>query len=233
MTTATDATTTSTDTTTASLGDEIVGAATLLDGGAAAASEGGEAATGDAAAAAAAEGEGGDKGKAAEGAPEKYEITLADGQAFDTEAMEVVEPILRELGLTNDQAGKLAAAWPGLQEKMAARFAAAAQEQQVTELNNWSAEWERASVADAEIGGAPEVMGPKMALAAKARDQFASPELRNLLRVTRLGNHPEVLRLFWKVGAAISEGTFVRGDGGGPQTQPTADVLWPNMKAAS
>jgi hypothetical protein len=114
---------------------------------------------------------------AAPSVPETYEIKLDEGQALDTEVLEVVDPFLRELGLDNEQANKLAQAWPGLQEKMAARFAAQSEEAQITELNRLSTEWEGASIADPEIGGAPEVMGPKMALAARARDKFASPEL--------------------------------------------------------
>lgn len=216
-----------TDTTTESP-DAIVEAPTLLDGGApaATAAPAAEAAPSDAAAPAAE-----DATPAAPAVPETYEIKLDDGQALDAEALEVVDPVLRELALNNEQANKLAKAWPALQEKMAARFAAQSEEAQITELNRLSTEWEGQSVADAEIGGAPEVMGPKMALAAKARDQFASPELVKLLTATRLGNHPEVLRLFHKVGVAISESSFVRGDAAA-QPAPKADweKIYPDMK---
>lgn len=214
-----------TDTTTESP-DAIVEAPTLLDGGAPAAAPAADAAPADAAAPAA-----DDATPEAPAVPEIYEIKLDDGQALDAEALEVVDPVLRELALNNEQANKLAKAWPALQEKMAARFAAQSEEAQITELNRLSTEWEGQSVADPEIGGAPEVMGPKMALAAKARDQFASPELVKLLTATRLGNHPEVLRLFHKVGVAISESSFVRGDAAA-QPAPKADweKIYPDMK---
>lgn len=205
--------------------DAIVEAPTLLDGGAPAAAPAADAAPADAAPAAE------DAKPEAPAVPETYEIKLDDGQALDTEALEVVDPVLRELALNNEQANKLAKAWPALQEKMAARFAAQSEEAQITELNRLSTEWEGQSVADPEIGGAPEIMGPKMALAAKARDQFASPELVKLLTATRLGNHPEVLRLFHKVGVAISESSFVRGDAAA-QPAPKADweKIYPDMK---
>lgn len=213
--------------------DAIVEAPTLMDGAPAAAVPAAEGEA-DTLLGAATDGEAAEKADdkpAAPAVPETYEIKLDDGQALDTEALEVIDPVLRELGLDNEQANKLAKAWPGLQEKMAARFAAQSEEAQITELNRLSTEWEGASIADPEIGGAPEVMGPKMALAAKARDKFASPELKQLLTATRLGNHPEVIRLFHKVGAAISESSFVRGDAAAPPA-PKADweKIYPDMK---
>lgn len=215
--------TTPTDETAATTDDVL----TLIEGGgeAAATTTEGEADATLLDSAGKAEGEAEDK----PGAPEKYEIALADGQAFDAEAMEVVEPVLRELGLTNDQANKLAVAWPQLQEKMASRFAAQAEAAQVEELNRLSVGWEKDSVADKEIGGAPEVMGPKMKLAAAARDKFASPDLVKLLNATKLGNHPEVLRLFVRVGQAISEGSFVRGDQGAARPKADYERLYPHM----
>lgn len=203
--------------------DAIVEAPTLLDGDTATAAP---AATETEAPAEKTEAEKATEAKA----PETYEIQLDDGQALDSEALEVVEPILRELGLDNDQANKLAKAWPGLQEKMAARFAAQVEETQVAELNRLSTEWEGQSIADTEIGGAPEVMGPKMALAAKARDKFASPELRKLLTATRLGNHPEVLRLFWNVGRTVSESSFVRGDAAAQVAKADHEKIYPDMQ---
>ena len=218
-----------TDLATTETTDAIVEAPTLMDGAPAAEGATEQPAEGSTLLTDAKDGET-DK-PAASAVPEVYEIALEDGQALDAEALEVVDPILRELGLNNDQANKLAKAWPGLQEKMAARFAAQSEGAQITELNRLSTEWEGLSIADPEIGGAPEVMAPKMALAAKARDKFASPELKQLLTATRLGNHPEVIRLFHKVGLAISESTFVRGDAAAPPA-PKADweKIYPDMK---
>jgi len=61
-----------------------------------------------------------------------------------------------------------------------------------------------------------------------ARDQFASPELRKLLETTPLGNHPEMLRLFFRVGKAITPDGYV--PGGKTRTpQPFYDKT-PGMK---
>jgi hypothetical protein len=163
--------------------------------------------------------------------PEVYEISLPEGQAVDAEALELVSPIMKELGLDNEQANKLAGAWPELQAKIAARYAAATEEAQIAELGRLSTQWEAESIADPEIGGPPEVMGPKMALAAKARDAVASPALRELLTATRMGNHPDVIRMFWKVGTMISEGSFVRGDAAAPRPKENWEKLYPDMKS--
>lgn len=222
--------TTDTAETTTTADAAIVDAPTLLDGQTAAPADVADSAV-DPATLIDKAGEG-DKAAAEKPAvPEAYEIKLEDGQQIDTEALQMVEPILKELGLDNDQANKLASAWPGLQAKMAERFAAGAEEAQIAELNRLSTQWEGESVSDSEIGGAPEVMGPKMAMAAKARDQFASPELRKLLTATRLGNHPEVIRLFYKVGQTISEGAFVRGDAAAPRAKEAWEKIYPDMKS--
>ncbi|MDD1107598.1 peptidase, partial [Klebsiella pneumoniae] len=61
------------------------------------------------------EGEQGDKNKTPDlKAPEKYEFTAPEGAELDSKAVELFEPVARELGLSNDQAQKLAGLWPQL-----------------------------------------------------------------------------------------------------------------------
>jgi hypothetical protein len=48
----------------------------------------------------------------------------------------------------------------------------------------------------------------------KARDQFATPEFVPFLNESKLGNHPEMLRAFYRIGQAISQDGFVPGRGG-------------------
>ncbi len=45
--------------------------------------------------------------------------------------------------------------------------------------------------------------------------QFATPELSNLFRTSGMGNHPDVIKMFVKIGKLISEHPFVDGSRGG------------------
>jgi hypothetical protein len=63
--------------------------------------------------------------------------------------------------------------------------------------------WETAVKADPELGGAEheKVMG----VAAQALKTFGTPELHSFLLESRLGSNPEVVRLLYRVGQAISQ----------------------------
>ena len=69
--------------------------------------------------------------------------------------------------------------------------------------------WLESSKSDKEFGG--EKLEQNLGVAKGALDKFGSPELNQLLVSTGLGNHPEVIRLMYRVGAAISQDTFVAG----------------------
>jgi hypothetical protein len=65
------------------------------------------------------------------------------------------------------------------------------------------AAWVEASKTDPEFGG--EKFAENLAIAKVARDTFGSPELKAILDVTGIGNHPAVIRAFYRVGKQISE----------------------------
>jgi hypothetical protein len=83
--------------------------------------------------------------------------------------------------------------------------------------------WADTVQADKELG-VPE----NQAIARKTIETFGTPELRNLLNSTGMGNHPEFVKLAYRIGKAISEDGFVRG--GAPAGEQTAaKTLFPNM----
>jgi hypothetical protein len=88
--------------------------------------------------------------------------------------------------------------------------------------------WGEAVKTDQEIGGAK--LDENLAVARRAVDAFGSPALKELLNTTGLGNHPEVVKAFYKAGKAISEDGFVRGQPKGPATESDlAKSLFPSM----
>ena len=79
---------------------------------------------------------------------------------------------------------------------------------------------------DKEIGG--EKFTENLALARKALESFGTPELQDVLNMTGLGNHPEVIRAFYKAGKAISEDRFIPGTPKGAEMD-MAKRMFPTM----
>ncbi len=171
---------------------------------------GGEGAGQEGASDASKEGEGTSEGATPEGAPEKYELTAPEGMDFDTAAFEAAEPVLRELGLTNEAAQKLVSVYA---EKIAPQFterATAAINQRAADTRR---EWSEAFEADPELGGANKER--TVADAARAFDHYGIKKdegIRKLLNESGLGNHPDMIRFVARVGRDLDEGSFERGN---------------------
>lgn len=136
-----------------------------------------------------------------EGAPENYEFKAPEGVTFDDTVIGAFSEIARELDLPQDKAQKVL-------DKMAPVMA----ERQAEQIQIARTEWANAAKSDKEFGG--EKLAENLGTAKKALDAFATPELRTLLEESGLGNHPEVIRVFYRAGKAISEDRFVSGQSG-------------------
>lgn len=159
--------------------------------------------------------EGDDKNKEPEGAPEKYEFKAAEGQQLDETALKEFEPIARELNLNQEQAQKFV-------DLYASKIVPQLQQQQIEQWTKQTEQWAVDAKADKEIGG--DNMTANIGLAQKAFDQFGSPELKEYLNTTGLGNHPEIIRAFMKVGKSMSEDSMVMTNNTGQRS--AAEVLY-------
>lgn len=159
--------------------------------------------------------EGDDKNKKPEGAPEKYEFKAAEGQQLDETALKEFEPIARELNLNQEQAQKFV-------DLYASKIVPQLQQQQIEQWTKQTEQWAVDAKADKEIGG--DNMTANIGLAQKAFDQFGSPELKEYLNTTGLGNHPEIIRAFMKVGKSMSEDSMVMTNNTGQRS--AAEVLY-------
>lgn len=149
------------------------------------------------------------------GAPEKYELSAPEGQEFDAASFEAVEPIFREIGLSNDQAQKLVAAYG---EKIMPALAERAKTQLETQAAATRKEWSDAFHNDPDLGGANK--DRTLADAARAFDHYGMKKgegFRQMLDESGLGNHPDLIRFVARVGRDLDEGGFERG---GAVTQP-------------
>lgn len=133
-----------------------------------------------------------------QGAPEKYELKAPEGQEFDGEFLKAYEETAKELNLTNEAA-----------QKLIDKVSPVMQKQQMERIEAVRKEWTENSKADKEFGG--DKLNENLVTAKAALDQFGTPELKQLLNDSGLGNHPEVIRLLYRAGKQISQDKFVGG----------------------
>lgn len=190
-----------------------------------------------------AEGEDGDKKDAtAEAPPEKYELTPPEGMEIDDTLLAEADPVLRELGLTNEAANKLMP----LVGKVAERITSA----QNDAFQAQATEWAKQAKAAPDLGGknwtqtenyvakAMDVAGEKLpTITVKDADgktvkltgaqQVA--QFKELLDNTKLGNHPILMRMFRFYGQQFSEGgDLARSDAAAPVKQDRLESLYPD-----
>ena len=142
--------------------------------------------------------------------PEKYDFKFPEGSYVDSEVMSEFEEVAKELGLSQEKAQRIADFAPRLSSIMQAK--------QLEAIEAASVEWQKNAVSDKEFGG--DKLQENLAVAKKALDAFASPEMRAMLGKydakenptgTGLGNHPEIIRMFYRVGQKLSEDSVVLG----------------------
>lgn len=155
-----------------------------------------------------------DKEQKQEGAPEKYEFTAGEGVELDTEALKDFEPVARDLNLTNEQAQKLVDAYP--------KILAGVQQRQAEAWQAQTEQWAADVKADKEIGG--DKLTANLSAAQRVLDLFGTPELKTYLNDTGLGNHPDLVKAFVKIGKAMSEDGMVDGSNQGQRS--AAEVLY-------
>ena len=130
-----------------------------------------------------------------------YAFTFEGDVDVDATSLEDLKALAKDLKLPIDQAQKIA----DLGQKQAQRWLQA-QEQAIQDA---TAQWVEQVKTDKELGG--EALNANLATAKTALNKFGSPELTKLLDESRLGNHPEVIRFFHRVGKAIGDDSLVPG----------------------
>lgn len=161
-----------------------------------------EAAATEGAAEGAAEGnsEAGAEGGSDEGSqstpPEQYaEFELPEGMTADANLLEKATPVFQELGLSQEQAQKLV--------QLQAEHVQNTVQGQIDQHNQTVSDWLESAKVDKEFGG--DKFDENVAIANAAIDKFGSPGLRELLDQYGVGNHPEIVRIMYRVGKLTIE----------------------------
>lgn len=172
------------------------------------------------------EGEGGDKPAAPK--PEDYgDFTLPEGYTLNDEGMATFKEFASGKGWTKDMAQSVIEFAPQYESMRAQQLMTAYQAQ--------GEAWVQTVKADPEIGGAD--LGAKIAIADRAVAKFGTPELRSLLAPyhpeknptgTGLGNHPELVRAFYRAGLTVTEPGPVNTTSPQSGSADHAEILYPS-----
>lgn len=156
-------------------------------------------------------------------------LDLSDMEFDLPEGMELNEEVLGDLGTL---AGEL-----GLKSKEdAAKFVPLgvklienAFADQAKQLEQTREGWRDEAAADKEIGWSDDEGKKKqLAIADRGLTAVGTPALRTLLNQTGLGDNPDVLRAFYKVGLTVSE-DVVESGGSGDTAKGGLDAMYPTM----
>lgn len=153
--------------------------------------------------------------------PEAYQLTIPDGHPVNAELVSQFQKWAHEAGLSQDQAAKIG------QNYIAAEAAIMAQMQK--------ADNEAQTVIKTEWG---DKFDANLAVAQKAVVQFCTAEEQKFLEESRLGNNPVLVRMFHRIGQAMSEDKLLPGGpgagGGAVQMSRTAggtpQLSFPSME---
>jgi type I site-specific restriction endonuclease len=151
---------------------------------------------------------------------ESYELKAPDDSQLSDDDLAKISETAKELKLTNEQAQKLV----DMQADAESAFQQKADEnwKQLTES------WVEEVKADKDLGG--DNFTQTMQDAGKAVEKFATPEFKEALESSGYGNHPELVRVFARIGKAMGEDNPIGGQANQGGERSTADVLYPNMK---
>ena len=149
-------------------------------------------------------------------APDKYEFKAPDDTQLDDTVIDAFSEVAKELDMSQDAA-----------QKMIDKVAPVMQARQAEQIAAVRNEWAESSKSDKEFGG--DKLEENLATAKKAMDTFGTPELTELLNKSGLGNHPEIIRAFYRAGKTISEDTFVGGQKSSTGAESVAQRMYPGM----
>jgi hypothetical protein len=153
-------------------------------------------------------------------APESYaDFNIPEGMHHNEAMLAEASAVFKEIGLTQEQAQSLV--------NLDVKNKQAEHDETLAAWNKTMDDWRAESAADKEFGGTK--LDESVVLAKKGRDAFGSAEFIQMLDVTGVGNHPEMVRFLVKLGKAISEDVILQGSGAAPKSKDASQIMFPNM----
>jgi len=159
------------------------------------------------------------KAESAKVVPEKYDIKVPEGIALSPQQIEKVEVLAKELELTNEEAQWFL----DMHADGARDYAAITKQQQEQRTSQWTDQVKK----DPELGGAR--FNESAELAKRAVQKFGTPELIKELQDSGYNNHPELVRIFARIGKMIGNDTLVVPNAQAAVSQKSVeDIIYPS-----
>jgi hypothetical protein len=169
-------------------------------------------------------------GEGGGGAPESYDYEPPQDVEIDEAAQGMLDEfsgVAKELELSQVQYQALV--------DYEVKRANGAMDDGAAQFANRVTDWGAATKKDAEIGG--EDLSANLGVAKVAMDQFASDGFKALLAAPSvnnpeglgLGNHPEVVRHFYRIGKALADDDLIIGTAGRADGEDSLKRMYPSM----
>lgn len=138
--------------------------------------------------------------------PEKYDLKKPEGSLLSDEHIARTAATAKELGLTNEKAQALL----NRESQVVAETRQAVALESEAKLGEMQKTWIATAKEDKEIGGANFVQNTELSRRVLAK--YGTPEFLKILSDEKqgaFGNHPELVRVFTRIGKAMSEDQLV------------------------
>lgn len=150
----------------------------------------------------------------------KYELKPSENSLLDQGKLDDLIAYAKANNLSQEQAQALL----NKEEALLSSYAQATEAAQAEAIAKASEEWKQQAMADKEIGG-PE-FNKNVELAHRALKQFGNETMTKFLNETGFGNHPDVVRMFMRIGRAMAEDKIVSSNAHGGQSKSLEEVFY-------
>ncbi len=148
--------------------------------------------------------------------PEKYDLKIPDGSPLGQAQLDKISQLAKEKGLSNEEAQALVDDKHAVVEDY--------KRQQDESVQSVKDGWITSVKNDKEIGG--ENFNRSVELSKRVVEKFGSEKLVQELESTGLGNHPELVRAFSRIGKAMDADKWIPAGNPGAGKKSTAQKLY-------
>lgn len=172
------------------------------------------------------EGQNTDKDKP-EGAPESYaDFTLPENMEVDAAVLDEFKGMAKEANMPQEQAQKFVEMGAKLTQEAVENFALSQVDAYAKKVEGWH----ETRAKDTEIGGTEDKQKEILSHASKVVRAVGGETLLKALDETGAGNHPEIIRAFYRLRELVGEdGKLIQGNLGGGEPKSAAQALYPNL----
>jgi hypothetical protein len=173
--------------------------------------------------------------------PESYTFTAPEGRTVDKALVDRATPVFKELGLDQAQGQKLVDIYNDLTKDLAQSRA----DDAVKAVMEMRANWREQVTKDPSMGGKLEAIQAdigRMKDAIFGSNKADREAFENAMNLTGAGDHPAIVKAWWKASEAYREGQHVSGNAPSRhgQTPPNtesrpsaAQAMYPNLPSAT